>query len=72
MITLTIAFTLTILSLLALIAIVGREIHEQVEWYCRVGHSPRTAQILSWSCESVAKRWSRTDIRNQLRAKSLR
>ena len=72
MITLTIAFALTILALLALIFIVGREIHEQVEWYCRVGQSPRTAQILAWSCESVAKRWSRTDIRNQLRARSLR
>lgn len=72
MITLTIAFAFTIISMLAMIFIVGREIHEQVEWFCRVGQSPRTTQILAWSCESVARRWSRTDIRNQIRAKSLR
>lgn len=72
MITLTIAFAFTILALLSLIFIVGREIHEQIQWFCRVGQSPRTAQIITWSAESVAKRWSRTDIRNQLRARSLR
>ena len=71
MVTLTIAFVLTLLSLLALIFIVSRELHEQITWFMRVGQSPRTAQIIVWSAESVAKRWSRTDIRNQLRAKSL-
>lgn len=72
MITLTIAFIFTIISMLAMIFIIGREIHEQVEWFMRVGQSPRTTQIVAWAAESVAKRWSRTDIRNQLRAKSLR
>ena len=72
MITLTIAFALTLLSLCCLIFIGSREIHEQVRWFMRVGRSPRTTQILMWSVESVAKRWSRTDIRNQLGARSLR
>lgn len=72
MITLTIAFALTFLALIALIFVVSRELHEQISWFMRVGHSPRTTQIVMWSVESVAKRWSRTDIRNQLRAKSLR
>ena len=72
MITLTIAFVFTFLALIALIFIVSRELHEQIAWFMRVGQSPRTTQILLWSCESVAKRWSRTDIRNQIRAKSLR
>ena len=72
MITLTIAFALTLISLIFLVGIAGRELHEQISWFKRVGHSELTPQIIAWAAESVAKRWSRTDIRNQLRAKSLR
>lgn len=72
MITLTLAFVFTIIALIFMVGVAGRELHEQISWFKRVGHSELNPQIIAWAAESVAKRWSRTDIRSQLRAKSLR